>query len=146
MTNIPNDPLFSQQWYLQNTGQSGGTPGIDLNVVDVWDEYTGQGVVVGIIDDGFDYLHPDLINNYDTTLDYNGRGKNNDPFGVNGDNHGTSVAGIIGAEAENGIGVVGVAYGATITGFRAIGVADDDDGITEITTDDDDYYPISTLR
>ena len=27
---LPNDPLFSQQWHLNNTGQSGGTPGEDI--------------------------------------------------------------------------------------------------------------------
>ena len=46
---IPTDPLFSLQWYLLNTGQTGGTAGIDINVVDVWDEFTGQGVDIGII-------------------------------------------------------------------------------------------------
>ncbi|MBD2495351.1 S8 family serine peptidase [Nostoc sp. FACHB-280] len=120
MTTIPYDPLFPQQWYLYNTGQSGGTPGIDLNVVDVWDDYTGRGVVVGVIDDGFDYTHYDLNNNYDTTRDYDTINQDADPFPTLVDeNHGTSVAGIIGAEA-NGVGTVGVAFNATITGIRAI--------------------------
>lgn len=116
MATFPSDPLFGEQWYLYNTSN----PGMDLNVVNVWDDYTGNGVVVGVIDDGFDYLHPDLNDNYDSTLDYDSDEGNSEPFGLSTDSHGTSVAGIIGAEAGNGIGGVGVAFGATITGFRAI--------------------------
>ncbi|MBD2300812.1 S8 family peptidase, partial [Nostoc sp. FACHB-190] len=124
MTTIPSDPLFPNQWYLYNQGQSGGTPGIDLNVVDVWDDYTGRGVVVGVIDDGFDYTHYDLDNNYDTTRDYDTIEQNFDPFGNTSDSHGTSVAGIIASEA-NGVGTVGVAFNATISGIRAIGFGGD---------------------
>jgi subtilisin-like proprotein convertase family protein len=119
MTTIPADSLFKYQWYLYNTGQSGGTPGVDLNVVNVWDDYTGRGVRVAVIDDGFDYYHYDLDNNYNTTNDYDLIGQDADPLGNSTDSHGTSVAGIIAAEA-NGIGTVGVAYNAKITGFRAI--------------------------
>lgn len=115
MATFPSDPLFGEQWYLYNTS----TPGMDLNVVNVWDDYTGNGVVVGVIDDGFDYLHPDLNDNYDSTLDYDSDEGNSEPFGLSTDSHGTSVAGIIGAEAGNGIGGVGVAFDATITGLRA---------------------------
>lgn len=61
MRDMPsNDPLFSQQWYLLNTGQNGGTPGIDINVVPVWQDYTGKGVVVAVVDQGIEYTHPDL--------------------------------------------------------------------------------------
>ena len=123
MATFPFDPLFPYQWYLYNIGQLGGTPGMDLNVVNVWDDYTGRGVVVGIIDDGFDYYHPDLNDNYDSTIDYDSTDGNFSPFGLSTDSHGTSVAGIIGAEAGNGIGGVGVAFGATITGFRATSIS-----------------------
>ena len=47
---VPSDPLFGSQWSLLNTGQTGGTPGIDINVVDVWDDYSGAGVVIGVVD------------------------------------------------------------------------------------------------
>jgi hypothetical protein len=45
MSSLVNDPLFSSQWYLRNTGQSGGTPGIDLDLGNVWQNYTGTGVI-----------------------------------------------------------------------------------------------------
>lgn len=120
MTTIPSDPLFSLQWHLYNPG------GFDLNVVNVWDDYTGQGVLVGVIDDGFDYNHSDLNDNYDTSIDYDYIDNDTNPYGIHlpypqgGDSHGTAVSGIIGAEAGNGIGGVGVAFNATITGIRAI--------------------------
>ncbi|MGF1987831.1 MAG: S8 family serine peptidase [Nostoc sp. ZfuVER08] len=113
MVTFPADYLFPYQWHLYNPG------GLDLNVVNVWDDYTGNGVIVGVIDDGFDYLHYDLDDNYDTTIDYDYNDNNFSAYGNLNNNHGTSVAGIIAAE-NNGVGSVGVAYNATITGFRAI--------------------------
>ena len=66
----PNDPLFADQWHLLNTGQGGVKPGIDLNVVPVWNDYTGQGVKVGVLEGGgTDTTHPDLAPNYGTNLD-----------------------------------------------------------------------------
>src|SRR5262249_23181267 len=74
---IPTDPLFPQQWHLQNTGQTGGTPGADANVVTAWDPLIaggpmilGSGVVIGIVDDGLQYTHPDLAPNYRADLSY----------------------------------------------------------------------------
>ncbi|MCC0179875.1 S8 family serine peptidase [Waterburya agarophytonicola K14] len=57
---LPNDPLFSQQWYLNNTGQSGGTPGEDINVLPAWEIATGDGVVIGFVDGAIELGHPDL--------------------------------------------------------------------------------------
>jgi Ca2+-binding RTX toxin-like protein/subtilisin-like proprotein convertase family protein len=116
MPTYPSDPLFAQQWHLYNPS------GLDLNVVNVWDDYTGQGVLVGVIDDGFDYNHSDLNDNYDTSIDYDYNDNDSTPFGNSTDAHGTAVSGIIGAEAGNGIGGVGVAFNATITGFRATNI------------------------
>ncbi len=115
-----DDPLYGFQWHLENTGQTGGTPGVDINVLPVWPDYTGAGVVVGIIDSGVQYTHPDLAANYDTTIDQDFLGGDFDPMPDNSssnDAHGTAVAGVI-AAADNGIGVVGVSPEATITGFR----------------------------
>lgn len=120
MTTFPSDPLFPYQWYLYNYGQSGGTPGMDLNVVDVWDDYTGRGVVVGVFEGGgVEYNHPDLAANYNTAIDYDGVSNGGNPYPLPGESyHATSVAGVIGAVAGNGIGGVGVAYGSTLASFR----------------------------
>ncbi|MEM6762716.1 MAG: S8 family serine peptidase, partial [Pseudomonadota bacterium] len=112
---VPNDPLFSQQWHLRNNN------GLDLNVVDVWNDYTGAGVDVFVFDDGFDYFHADLDDNYDTTRDRDFGGNDDFPFGFSTDSHGTAVAGIIGAEANNNYGGVGVAYDSTLVGMRDFG-------------------------
>ena len=46
-------------------GQAGGKVGLDLNVQAAWDRgYTGKGITTAIMDDGIDYLHPDLFNNF----------------------------------------------------------------------------------
>ena len=116
---MPSDSLVPSQWHLSNTGQSGGTAGIDINAAKVWDDYTGVGVSVGIYDDAVDYNHPDLNDNYDASMHLviNGTSYSALPLnlGTSGDTHGTAVAGIIAAE-NNGVGSVGIAYGASITG------------------------------
>lgn len=113
---IPSDDLFADQWHLDNTGQSGGIPGLDLNVTEVWDDYTGAGVTVGVWDDGVEYTHQDLDDNYDTSLHIVIDGVVHDPLPQNFQSaHGTAVAGVIAAE-NNGEGTVGVAFGATLAG------------------------------
>lgn len=117
---IPNDPFFASQWHLRKT-----TPGLyDLNVTSVWDDYTGAGIRVGIIDDGFDLTHVDFPA-FDTAAGFDFKEDDADPSGTSSDNHGTAVAGIIGAR-QNGVGVVGVAYESTLSGYRLdFSVSDD---------------------
>lgn len=129
---LPNDPLFSQQWTLRNTGQNGATVGADINVSNVWDSFRGAGITIGVIDDGLQYTHPDLEDNADTAMDYDYRDDDDDPEplgseGVdangspNADSHGTATAGVIAARGDNGIGSTGVAYEAKLVGLRLIG-------------------------
>jgi subtilisin-like proprotein convertase family protein len=122
---VPNDPLFSNQWTLLNTGQNGATVGVDINVTNVWDTYRGTGIVIGVIDDGFQYTHPDLAANARTDIQFDYRDNDNDPkpegVGAAADSHGTAVGGVIGAVGNNGIGVTGVAFDSRLVGIRLIG-------------------------
>ncbi|RUO27030.1 peptidase S8 [Aliidiomarina minuta] len=124
---IPNDPAFGDMWALQNTGQQGGTAGADISAVPAWDITTGsQDIVIGVIDTGVDYTHPDLAANMwlnpneicDSGVDDSGTGVIDDCYGysaitgygdpMDGNGHGTHVAGTIGAVGNNELGVVGV--------------------------------------
>jgi subtilisin family serine protease len=61
---IPNDPLFAQQWDMHNVGQTGGTPGADVHAQQAWNVTTGSSsVIVAVNDTGIDYNHPDLYQN-----------------------------------------------------------------------------------
>src|SRR5262249_2373308 len=141
---IPNDPLFPLQWYLKNTGQEGGTPGIDINVEKVWDDYNGAGVTVGVYDDGVETegpnAQPDLVANYDPALQpivngvpLNGQPIDNTP-GNDGDNHGTAVAGIIAASTNNNLGVAGIAFGAKFGTVKFLGAGVTQDNATLLGT------------
>lgn len=114
MATIPTDTNFSQQWHLRNTASGE----YDLNVVDVWDDYTGKGVMVFVLDSGVDYNNADIAANYNATLSYDFGNSDADPApATSGDNHGTAVSGIIGAAANND-GVVGIAYESTLVSCR----------------------------
>ena len=109
------DPLLAGFWHLKDTG--GATKG--ANVVRVWDDYRGAGVSVAVIDDGFDYTHPDLAANYAGNLDYDAVGLDADAYSSGAsDRHGTTVAGVIAASLDNAIGGSGVAPEATLVGYR----------------------------
>jgi subtilisin family serine protease len=139
-TTFPNDPSFSLLTGLNNTGQSGGTSDADIDAPEAWDYTRGfSGTVVGVIDTGVDWDHPDLAANIwinpgeipGNGVDDDGNGyiddvrgwdfidNENNPDDANG--HGTHVAGTIAAVGNNSTGVAGVAWNAKIMPLRAIG-------------------------
>jgi furin len=72
----PSDPGWSKQWSLENTGQTRGPSGLDLNVEPAWMQgITGEGVIVGIVDDGMEWRHNDLRVNYVSIQDTSVRNK-----------------------------------------------------------------------
>ena len=80
---VPNDPLFSQQWSLNNTGQSGGTPGADIGAPAAWAIQSGApGVIVAIIDSGIRLTHSDLVANLWTNPSPGTSGFRNDLHGI----------------------------------------------------------------
>lgn len=125
---VPGDARFGELWGLQNTGQSGGTAGADIKATTAWDTTTGShDVIIGIIDTGMDYNHPDLIDNRwvnsgglpGSTYGWSAISDNGDP--MDSDSHGTHVAGTIGASGDNGTGVVGVNWQVTLIPCQFLG-------------------------
>lgn len=126
-----NDPYLSQQWHYHNDGTlEGSIAGSDINLYKAWEVTAGSpDVIVAIIDGGIDYMHEDLTENVwineaelngEEGVDDDGNGYIDDVHGWNfiresnvvyPHEHGTHVAGTVGAVNNNGIGVAGVAGG-----------------------------------
>src|SRR4051794_13892746 len=128
VTTPPGDTAFAAQWSLQNTGQdifdgslrkwTVGVPGDDIDVVPAWQSgITESDVTVGIVDSGVDLAHPDLAANL-VSGGHDYVDGDNTPSDQNG--HGTHVAGIIGAAGDNGVGVRGVAWKASLLPVRVL--------------------------
>ena len=112
---MPNDP----DAYQDSTSL--------LNLEKAWDVATGSSsVVVGVMDSGIDYKHPDLAGRIDVTLSRDFTGENKpledpclDDYG-NLMGHGTQVAGIIGAVGNNGLNISGVCWNVKIASLRVL--------------------------
>ncbi|MGE0449794.1 MAG: S8 family serine peptidase [Vicinamibacterales bacterium] len=136
----PNDPYFGTLWGLLNLGQTvngdPGTAGKDINATQAWDVTTGSRAnVVAVVDSGVDYNHPDLAANIwsaptSFTVTLNGvtitcaagthgfNAINNTCNPMDDNNHGTHVSGTIGGVGNNGTGVAGVNWIASIMGAK----------------------------
>jgi subtilisin family serine protease len=129
---LPDDPLLGRLWGLSQP------LGPDIDAPSAWNQTTGSSAaVVAVIDSGVAYGHPDLRDNIwmnpgetpGNGVDDDGNGFVDDvrgwdfvqndatPLDFNG--HGTHVAGTIGAEGNNGIGVTGVNWDVSIMPVRA---------------------------
>ncbi len=136
--NLPDDPLFNDQWALNNSGQNGGKTNADIKALLAWEKNKGsQSVVVAVLDTGVDYTHPDLVANMWTRPDnvpqytdaelgtyndlhgFNATDNQGDPMDENG--HGTHCSGIIGAEGNNGEGIAGINWNVSIMPLKFMG-------------------------
>ncbi|MDD2890849.1 MAG: S8 family peptidase [bacterium] len=97
---VPNDPYWSLQWDK-----------IAINAVDAWDHGFGDTTIsIGVVDEGADYTHPDLVARYGAVKGYDTRNNDSDPKNDLGtESHATHCSGIAAATINNGVGIAGVA-------------------------------------
>ena len=113
---IPNDPGFPNCWGLHNTGQSGGTPDMDMDGPEAWDISIGEpSIIVAIMDLGIEQDHPDI--NQIPGMDFTGNNTGGGPASEC-DDHGTQVAGCVSASINNGLGTVGIAPGCMVASAK----------------------------
>ena len=141
----PDDPLFVDQWGLENTGALviDGRPaqaGVDVRALGAWELTRGEAAVtIALVDTGVDLDHPDLAgalwrnpNEKRNGRDSDGNGLIDDVHGwdfarnratlyesPSSDQHGTQVAGVLAARTGNGIGITGVAPGIKVMVLKA---------------------------
>jgi subtilisin family serine protease len=109
---IPNDTFYYRLWGMNK-----------INAPDAWNYSTGDPkVVVGVVDSGVDYTHPDLYDNMwvnPNRQDSYGRNFYDDNYNpMDETGHGTHVAGTIGAVGNNSLGVTGVCWNINIAAFK----------------------------
>jgi len=140
----PSDPDFADgsQWHHQNNGQSGGTVGADIGSVTAWNiRNSASNIIVAVIDSGARLTHRDIAPNLwvnpgeipgngrdddrngyvDDVHGINARNGSGDPTDPPAEGHGTHVAGIIGAAANNGVGGTGVAWQVQLMPLKFLG-------------------------
>jgi len=135
---LPNDPLFKEQWALNNSGQNGGKAKADIGAILAWAKTQGSDeVVVAVLDSGVDYTHADLRGNmwirpdnitqyrddelgtFNDLRGFNAADNQSDPMDDNG--HGTHCAGIVGAEGDNDEGIAGINWKVEIMPLKFMG-------------------------
>lgn len=127
-----SDPLAAFAWHLHNTGQSSfasrsGRSGEDARIKDARElGFSGRGIRIAVSDSGTEVSHPDLVTNNLVGEHRNYSGPPREWHGVNPtpeekEAHGTAVAGLIAAEANNGIGSYGVAPESQYAAFYFLG-------------------------
>lgn len=114
----PNDTYYEYQWNMRSEEEGG------VGAEEAWTTSTGKGVIVAILDSGIAYENykkfskaPDLANtNFVDGYDF----INNDSHANDDNSHGTHVAGTVAQSTNNGMGVAGVAYEATLMPVKVL--------------------------
>jgi len=100
-----NDTFFADLWHLDNRGQSGGTPGADIEALRAWELTRGSPAVrVAVLDSGIGMNHPEFAGRILPGFDF----WNNDDNPQDDHGHGTMVSSLLAANADNAFGVAGV--------------------------------------
>jgi subtilisin family serine protease len=119
----PNDPDFNKQWYLHNTGQTGGVADKDVDAPEAWNIERGESdIAIAILDTGVDLDHEDLKSNIlprpaGEDWDFADSDLIPEPGPAWWEDHGTHCAGIA-AAVDNNVGIVGLAPGCSILPIR----------------------------
>ena len=104
-----NDPYYTKAWHLPK-----------INAPTAWDQASGSGVTVAILDTGVDATHPDLLGR--VVSGWNAVDRGYDTTDING--HGTHVAGVVAASTNNGVGVASIAWSANLMPIRVSNSSD----------------------
>lgn len=132
VTAASTDEYFPSQYALQNTGQSfkntantltvaAGTADADVDAVEAWKITTGSGIPVAVLDSGVDSKHEDISSKVVDRANFSSSAKRGkDPVAEDYYGHGTHVAGIVAATADNTYGVAGVCPGCTILAGKVL--------------------------
>jgi subtilisin family serine protease len=114
------DPYWPYLYGLTNDGLSGKSLDADVDAPQAWAAgYLGTGVTVAVVDSGIKANHEDLAGRLDMARAWDFYDNDATPQDING--HGTHVSGIVAANLGNGLGVAGIAPGATVLPLRALG-------------------------
>jgi hypothetical protein len=121
----PDDTYYGNQWALEKVGAP-----------QAWAQSKGRGILVAVLDTGADLDHPDLASKVRTDIDWDF--VDDDAVAEDSHGHGTHVSGIVAAATDNGLGVAGMGWEATLLPLRVVGPG----GADSVTLADAIYYAV----